>query len=92
MLASLGGGMSVDDAASRTAPATLDPATLDVTAILRHVVDVETSLPPPRGQCHPSNNTNVNAHPGGPTAAPWIDRVAHGNGGMEAAQDSECLS
>ncbi len=54
--------MSVVDAASR-APATLDPATLDVTAILRHVVDVETSLPPPRGR-HPSSNVgNVNAHP-----------------------------
>lgn len=32
------------------------------------------------------------AHPGGPTAAPGIDRIAHGNGGMEAAQDTECLS
>ena len=57
--------MSVVDAASR-APATLDPATLDVTAILRHVVDVETSLPPPRG-CNNGNNvnaaSNVNAHP-----------------------------
>ena len=72
--------MSVVDAALRAPatldPATLDPATLDVTAILRHVVDVETSLPPPRGQRHPSINTtnnvnvsanasasNVNTHP-----------------------------
>ena len=31
-----------------TAEATLDPVTLDVTAVLRHVADVEEALPPPR--------------------------------------------
>lgn len=33
---------------SAAAPATTDRATLDVSALLRHVVDVESSLPPPR--------------------------------------------
>ena len=64
--------MSAVDAAAPRAPATLDPATLDVTAILRHVVDVETSLPPPRGQRHPSKPGQAgrawSAEAGGPVA------------------------
>jgi len=49
--------MSEDDAdagAAPQAPATLDRATLDITAVLRHVIDVETSLPPPRSSTSPA--------------------------------------
>ena len=72
-------GERADAAAALRAPATLDHATLDITAILRHVVDVETSLPPPRSsaaQHHASaaaantsantarnNSKNINTHP-----------------------------
>lgn len=71
--------MSKADTATCTgAPATLDQATLDITAILQHVIDVETSLPPPRSTAHThgaaaltggrsnnvaTNNKNINTHP-----------------------------
>ena len=45
-----------------------------------------TERRPPRG-----GNAGIDAHPTTSTS-PWIDRLAHGHGGMEAAQDSECLS
>ena len=41
---------------------------------------------PPRG-----GTAGIDAHPPA-SAAAGIDRLAHGHGGMEAAQDSECLS
>lgn len=45
LLRSIGMPSKADADTATGAPATLDDATLDVTAILQHVIDVETSLP-----------------------------------------------
>ena len=56
-----------------TAEATLDPVTLDVTAVLRHVADVEEALPPPRRSSAGNGNRHFDASGGGGcTASPDV--------------------
>ena len=50
-----------------------------------HTTIATERRPPRRG------TAGIDAHPA-TSAAARIDRLAHGHGGMEAAQDSQCLS